>query len=49
MVGDILDETLIKVAGWMLADRLNHTKKWNDAVAADGKYISDMAKNNPFG
>ena len=47
--GDILDETLIHEAAHTSLDkRLYNTAKWNAAVAADGKYISNYARSFPW-
>ena len=47
-IGDILDETLIHEGAHTSIDSyLYGTASWEQAVAADGKYISDYARDNP--
>ena len=44
----ILDETFIHEAAHTSLDSYIYgTKEWNDAVAADNKFISDYARDNP--
>ena len=46
--GGILDETLVHEAAHASIDGLlYHTDEWNAAVAADGRYISDYARDYP--
>jgi len=47
--GSILEETLIHEAAHTSMDsHLYGTQEWNDAVEADGKYISNYAKAHPL-